>query len=112
MTLPAKAAADASGRAIGDSEIVSVGVFVFLYFAAFAIGAVILSASGLDTITSLSGVAQALGNVGPGLGPTIGPAGNFASLTDFELGVLSLSMVIGRLEIISILVLLSPSFYR
>ncbi len=100
------------GRAVGNDQIVSVGVFVFLYVATFSLVAAILAITGLDTITAFSGAAQALGNVGPGLGPIIGPAGNFASLDGFQKLVLAFGMILGRLEILSVLVLLMPSFYR
>ncbi len=100
------------GRALGNDQIVSVGVFVFLYVATFSVVAIILAVTGLDTITAFSGAAQALGNVGPGLGDIIGPAGNFASLDGFQKLVLAIGMIMGRLEILSVLVLLVPSFYR
>jgi trk system potassium uptake protein TrkH len=99
-------------RALTDEQVRSVGVFVFLYFAAFAVSAAILAMIGLDTATSLSAAATALGNVGPGIGPIIGPAGNFASLPDAAKLVLSATMIMGRLEILSVLLLVIPGFYR
>jgi trk system potassium uptake protein TrkH len=99
-------------RTVSDDQVVSVAVFVTIYVAVVAFGAVVLSATGLDFMTAASSVAQAMGNVGPGLGDIVGPAGNFASLTDFQKIVVAVTMIIGRLEILSVLVLFAPSFYR
>ena len=57
-------------------------------------------------------VAQALANVGPGIGPVIGPAGNFATLPEAALWILSAAMLLGRLEVVVVLVVLSPTFWR
>jgi trk system potassium uptake protein TrkH len=86
-------------------------VFVTLFFGTFAIFAIVLSASGLDLVTALSASATALANVGPGLG-IIGPAGNFESLADGQKLLLCLAMIMGRLEILGVLLLLLPGFYR
>jgi trk system potassium uptake protein len=72
---------------------------------------VILGAFGLDLVTALSGAATALANVGPGLGPIIGPAGNFAPLPDSAKWVLTAAMLLGRLEFFTVLVLFSPNFW-
>ena len=72
----------------------------------------LLSISGLDFITSISGAASAISNVGPGLGDIIGPNGSFSSLSDFSKWVLSAAMILGRLELFAILVLFIPSFWR
>jgi trk system potassium uptake protein TrkH len=100
------------GRSVNDEQVASVGGFVFLYFASFAVFAGLLSVLGLDAETSLSAAATALGNVGPGIGPIVGPAGNFASLSDPAKLMLCLAMITGRLEILSVLVLFLPRFYR
>ena len=71
-----------------------------------------LSLTGLDFITSISAAATSISNVGPGLGETIGPNGNFSELSDISKWVLSLSMILGRLELFAILVLFIPSFWR
>ena len=68
--------------------------------------------SGLDFLTSISGAATAISNVGPGLGEIIGPNGNFSQLSDPSKWVLSLGMILGRLELFAILVLFIPSFWR
>jgi trk system potassium uptake protein TrkH len=99
-------------RIITDDEATSVGTFIFVFFAAFFVIAVILSLIGLDAATSLSAAAATLGNVGPGVTPGIGPAGTYAGLPDSAKVVLSLAMIMGRLEVLSLLLLLMPSFYR
>jgi trk system potassium uptake protein TrkH len=71
-----------------------------------------VSVRGLDFLTSASGAATALANVGPGLGEVIGPVGNFASLPAAAKWVLSFGMLLGRLELITLLTLLTPSFWR
>lgn len=101
-----------AGRPIGNDQIVSVGVFIFLYFAVFAAIAIFFSITGLDSITAFSAAASAIGNIGPGLGDAIGPAGMYAGFTDLQKLVFTFTMVLGRLEILGVLVLLAPSFYR
>jgi trk system potassium uptake protein TrkH len=101
-----------SGRPVTEDQVTSVGVFIFVYLSLVVVGALLLAATGLDFVTALSGSAQAAGNVGPGLGPIIGPSGTFASLGDFQKLVLAVMMILGRLEILSVLVLFAPSFYR
>ena len=76
------------------------------------LGEVELSLNGLDFITAISGAATSISNVGPGLGPIIGPNGNFSSLPDISKWILSLGMILGRLELFAILVLFLPSFWR
>ena len=83
-----------------------------MYFVIFFIIAALLSLTGLDLITSLSGAATSISNVGPGLGSIIGPNGNFSSLPDISKWILSLGMILGRLELFAILVLFLPSFWR
>ena len=74
--------------------------------------AVTLSMIGLTPITAISGAATAIANVGPGLGPEIGPTGNFAGLPDSAKWVLAATMLLGRLEILAVLVLFTPTFWR
>ena len=74
--------------------------------------AAILSLTGLDFITSISGAATSISNVGPGLGDIIGPNGNFSSLSELSKWALSMGMILGRLELFAILVLFIPSFWR
>jgi trk system potassium uptake protein TrkH len=90
----------------------SVMGFFFLYALAFAVIAMGLGLLGLDFLTAASGAATAISNVGPGLGPRIGPAGTFATLPDAAKWLLSFGMLLGRLELFTVLVLLLPSFWR
>jgi len=99
-------------RTLSDEQVRSVGAFIFLYFGAIAVTAILLAVIGLDTTTAVSGAASAIGNVGPGIGTIIGPAGNFGSLPDAAKLILAVAMIMGRLEILSLLLLLMPSFYR
>lgn len=101
-----------NGREISREVINSVAGFVFLYFFSFVVLSIGLSLFGLDLDTSLSGAATALGNVGPGVGDIIGPSGNFATLPDGAKWLLSFGMLLGRLELLTLLVLLMPSFWR
>jgi trk system potassium uptake protein len=105
-------AASYSGRRLTQELIASVVNFFFLYILTFAALSLALMLFGLDFLTSVSGVAQAMANAGPGLGDIIGPAGNFASLPDSAKWILSFAMLLGRLELFTILVLLTPAFWR
>ncbi len=101
-----------NGHAL-DEEIVR-SILTFSYFFSMTIGllALCLTLLGLDFVTALTGAATAVCNVGPGLGPLIGPAGNFAPLPDLAKWLLSFGMLLGRLEIITVLVLLTGSFWK
>ncbi len=70
------------------------------------------SGAGLDFVTAISGAASAIANVGPGLGEIIGPAGNFKSLPEGAKWRLAAGMLLGRLELFTVLVLLTPAFWR
>jgi trk system potassium uptake protein TrkH len=100
------------GRPVADDVISSVMAFFALFFVTLAIVAVLLALTGLDFITSVSGAAAALANIGPGLGPQIGPAGNFAGLNDAAKWILSAAMLIGRLELMAVFVLFTVAFWR
>ncbi len=97
---------------IDEKFMSSVISFIYLYIVIFFIITALLSLTGLDFITSISAAATSISNVGPGLGETIGPNGNFSELSDISKWVLSLSMILGRLELFAILVLFIPSFWR
>jgi trk system potassium uptake protein TrkH len=99
-------------KEIESSVAISVLGFFFFYALTFAVIALALSVFGLDLVTALSGAATAIGNVGPGLGPIIGPAGNFAALPDGAKWVLSAGMLLGRLEFVTVFVLLTRAFWR
>jgi trk system potassium uptake protein TrkH len=90
----------------------SVIIFFIAFFLIFGLTILALSLAGQDFITALTGAQTALTNVGPGLGETIGPAGNFAPLGEFELWLLSFVMLLGRLEIMTVLILFTPVFWR
>jgi len=66
----------------------------------------------LDFLTALSGAVATLGNVGPGLGDVIGPSGNYASLPDAAKWTCIIAMLIGRLELLSVFVMMAPAFWR
>jgi trk system potassium uptake protein TrkH len=100
------------GRALSDDVVEGVMAFLAVYFLTIALAALALGSLGLDWLTALSGVVQAIGNVGPGLGPIIGPAGNFSSLPDGAKWILAFTMLLGRLELFTVLVLLTPGFWR
>ena len=97
---------------VDNKFISSIISFIYLYLVIFFIITALLSLSGLDFITAISGAATSISNVGPGLGSIIGPNGNFSSLPDISKWILSLGMILGRLELFAILVLFLPSFWR
>lgn len=87
--------------------ILFVGAFLFLW----AIFTVLLAMTGLDFISALSASLSALMNVGPGLGDIVGPSGNYSSLSDFAKWIMAFAMLLGRLEILSVLVILAPVYW-
>tara|TARA_Y100001970_G_scaffold6336_1_gene7220 strand:+ start:2841 stop:4289 length:1449 start_codon:yes stop_codon:yes gene_type:complete len=97
---------------LNEKFISSIISFVFLYIIIFFIITSLLSISGLDFVTAISGAATAISNVGPGLGGIIGPNGNFSLLPDFSKWILTAGMILGRLELFAIIVLFIPSFWR
>ena len=99
-------------RPISDEVALSVMSFFFFYVLVFVVLAVLLGITGLDFLTALSGAATAISNVGPGLGPVIGPDGSFAPLSAAAKWILSAGMLLGRLELFTILVLVVPAFWR
>ncbi len=99
-------------RPIPEEVIVSVLSFFFLFGLILALLSMGLGLIGLDFVTALSGAASALSNVGPGLGPTIGPAGTYQTLPDAAKWLLCAGMLLGRLELFTVLVMLSPNFWR
>ena len=99
-------------NAVDEKFIASIISFIYMYLVIFFIITAFLSLTGLDFITSISGAATSISNVGPGLGSIIGPNGNFSSLPDVSKWILTLGMILGRLELFAILVLFLPSFWR
>jgi trk system potassium uptake protein len=101
-----------NNQKISDDFIKSVIIFIFTFLFIFLIIAMLLSISGLDFITSISGAASSISNVGPGLGDLIGPNGNYKDLPNLSKWILSAGMLLGRLELFAVLVLFFPSFWR
>jgi trk system potassium uptake protein TrkH len=90
----------------------SVMGFFYLYILGFVVIALFLGMTGLDFVTALSGAATSISNVGPGLGEVIGAEGNFSSVPDSAKWVMSFAMILGRLEIFTVLVMLAPGFWQ
>ncbi|MDD1967558.1 TrkH family potassium uptake protein [Pseudomonas putida] len=101
-----------NGHRLDDEIVRSILTFSFFFTITICLIALSLSLLGLDWMTALTGAASTVSGVGPGLGETIGPAGNFSTLPDAAKWILSLGMLLGRLEIITILVLCIPAFWR
>lgn len=101
-----------NGRPVQDDIILSAVAFSFLFFMTLGVVTLLLALMGLDLITSLTAAATALTNVGPGLGDVIGPAGNFATLPVAAKWLLSFAMLMGRLELLTLMVLFTPVFWR
>lgn len=99
-------------RPIPEAVIASVLSFFFVFGVCFAALAVALGMLGLDAVTAISSAATAICNVGPALGPIAGPAGTFQPFPDPAKWLLSAGMLLGRLELFTVLILLSPSFWR
>ncbi len=99
-------------KPVSDAVSASVLSFFLLFAFSFMVLSIALSLFGLDFLTSMSAAAQALANVGPGLGPVIGPSGNYATLPDGAKLLLSFAMILGRLELFTIIVLFAPHFWR
>ena len=97
---------------VDDKFISSIISFIYIYLIIFFTLTALLSLTGLDFITAISGAATSISNVGPGLGSIIGPNGDFSSLPNISKWILSLGMILGRLELFAILVLFLPSFWR
>ncbi len=99
-------------REISEDVLTSVTGYFFLYIFVFAILSLILAFDGQEILTSLSGAAATLANVGPGLNESIGPSGNYSSISDFTKVFLCIGMLVGRLELFPILILLSPQLWK
>ena len=99
------------GQVIPNRIAYAVLAFIFLYFISIVVLTFLLLLSGLDSVTSLSAIIASINNMGPGLGQ-VGPATNYQSLTVFQTWVCALAMILGRLEIFSVLVLFTPTFWR
>lgn len=100
------------GAQVDRDTLDSVMAFFGIFVLSIGVCAVALALTGLDFVTSISGAATALANIGPGLGPVIGPAGNFAPLNDTAKWILVAAMWLGRLELLVVLVIFLPRFWR
>ncbi len=101
-----------NGRRLPEDVPFSVVAFLALYMTTIGLFTVVLAAMGLDLVTALSSAATAVSNVGPGLGNIVGPSGTFADLPKGAKWVLSFAMLLGRLELFTVLVLFRPEFWR
>jgi trk system potassium uptake protein TrkH len=101
-----------NNKTVTENTYTSIISFFFIYILLFIFTAVSLSLFGLDFLTALSASASAISNVGPGIGEIIGPNGNYASINDLAKWILAITMLVGRLEIFTILVLFSKNFWK
>ncbi len=101
-----------NGKAVNENTYNSVMGFFFMYILLFIFSVVCLSFFNLDFVTAFSAAASAISNVGPGLGDIIGPNGNYHTLDNGAKWILSITMIVGRLEIFTVLVLLSMNFWK
>jgi trk system potassium uptake protein TrkH len=99
------------GTVIANRVVFAVLAFVFLYFMSIVTLIFVQLASGLDFLTALSAIIACINNAGPGLG-LVGPGSNYGVLTNFQTGVCSAAMLLGRLEVFTILVLFTPTLWR
>jgi trk system potassium uptake protein TrkH len=101
-----------AGRLLPDEVVASVVAFFAFFLLCCGGLTLVLMALDLDFLTSASAAVSTLSNVGPGLGPIIGPAGNFSTLPDTAKWLLAFAMLLGRLELFTVLVLFLPQFWR
>ena len=101
-----------NGQTVSDQTFNSIMGFFFMYILIFILAAISLSFFNLDFLTSFSAAASAISNVGPGLGSVIGPDSNYGALPEGAKWILSFTMLIGRLELFTFLVLISISFWK
>lgn len=99
------------GRVVPNNVVFSVLGFIFLYFMSVVVLTFALVISGLDFVSAFSGIIACINNAGPGLG-ILGPASNYGVLSDFQTWVCTLAMLIGRLEIVTVLIIFTPHFWR
>jgi len=99
------------GHVVPNNIVFAVLGFIFLYFMTIATLTFVLLISGMDFITAFSAVLACVNNFGPGLGQ-VGPASNYQNLTDFQTWICAFGMLVGRLEIFTVLILFTPHFWR
>lgn len=100
-----------NGKAVSSEIISNVQAFFIFYILLFVFGAIIISLLGVDFVSAIGATATCIGNIGPGIG-TVGPVNNFAHLPDSVKWILSFLMMVGRLELFTVLVILSPAFWK
>jgi trk system potassium uptake protein TrkH len=100
-----------AGRPVSNATVFAVLAYLFVYVASVVVLSLLLTASGLDVLTAFSAAVVSLNNTGPGLGE-VGPASTYASLTDTQTWICSFAMLLGRLELFTLLVVLTPAFWR
>tara|TARA_R110000787_G_C13382650_1_gene441939 strand:- start:2 stop:1447 length:1446 start_codon:yes stop_codon:yes gene_type:complete len=101
-----------NGKSVQPDIIASAAAFSFMFFVSLGVVTLLLTIIGIDFMTSFTGALTALSNVGPGLGDIIGPAGNFEPLPDAAKWILSFTMILGRLELFTVIILFTPVFWR
>jgi trk system potassium uptake protein TrkH len=99
------------GKVVPMSVMTATFGFMLIYGAVIVIFTMVMLMTGLDMVTAFSAVIATVNNIGPGLGQ-VGPASNFGVLTEFQLWVLTFAMLMGRLELLSVLVLFTAQFWR
>ena len=100
-----------AGQPVENNVIFAVLAFAFVYMSSVSLLTLVLAVSGLDALSSFSAVVACINNIGPGLN-LVGPATTYAALNDFQISVLTFTMVLGRLELFTLLVVLTPAFWR
>ena len=100
------------GKTVSQPDVQSVMVFLILYVLTNLVITLLLTAGGIDFATAISGAATSIANAGPGVGHIIGPVGNYTPLSDYAKIVLGIAMILGRLEILTVLVIFHPSFWK
>jgi trk system potassium uptake protein TrkH len=103
--------AQVAGVPLGQNIVTAVMAFGFIYMVSIVTLTLLMSASGLDIVTGFSAVVATINNTGPGLN-LVGPSTTYAVLTDFQTWLCSFAMLLGRLEIFTLLVVLTPAFWR
>ena len=98
-------------KAVSSDIISNVQAFFIFYILLFVFGSMILALLGVDFVTAAGATATCIGNIGPGIG-TVGPVNNFAHLPDVVKWILSLFMVVGRLELFTVIIIFSPAFWK
>ena len=99
-------------KTVTENTYTSIISFFFIYVLLFTLSSLMLSFLGLDFLTALSASASAISNVGPGIGEVIGPNRSYAQINELGKWILALTMLVGRLEIFTILVLFSKNFWK